>query len=98
MIICYLRLIAINYLFRLYLCHDGLLIERRTYRDALEDAGTPKHPHNTNLREDHSGESEPRYGETLPAYRADGELYLSSDLMNLKLKSDEKRKKHHYDR
>lgn len=67
-----------------HLRHDSLPVERRTYRNALEDAGTQQHPHDANLREDYSRESEPRYGETRAAYRADGAFYLSSDLMNLK--------------
>lgn len=48
---------------------------------------------------DYSGESEPRHGETLAAYRADGELHLSGHIIqSSKMKSDERRKKHHHDR
>lgn len=77
MIICYLHLIAINYLFRLYLCDDHLSVERRTHRNALEDVGTPEYPDDADIRQDHGGESEPRHGETLATHRADGELHLS---------------------
>lgn len=34
-----------------YLRHDSLLVERRTYRNALEDVGTAEHPHHANLCE-----------------------------------------------
>ncbi len=81
MIICALRLIANNYLFCIYLRHDGVPVERRTHRNAVEDAGTPEHPHDANLYKDYGGKGMPRYGKTVVAYRADGELYLPSDLM-----------------
>ena len=74
-----------------HLRYDNLPVERRTYRNALEDVGTPEHPHDANLCEDYGGESEPRHGETRAAYRADGKLYLSSDLMNLKKQNTMKR-------
>lgn len=51
-----------------YLRDDGVPVERRAHRNALEDAGTPQHPHDANLRQDHGGKGEPRYGKTLAAY------------------------------
>lgn len=82
MIIYALRLIANNYLFCIYLRDDDLPVERRTHRNALEDAGTPEHPHDADLRQDYNGESKPGYGETLEANRAAVELYLPVYLIN----------------
>lgn len=75
------------------------VVERRAYRNALENVGAPEHPHDANLRGDHSGESEPRHGETLAAHRTDGELHLSGHIIrSSKMTSDERRKRHHQDR
>lgn len=85
MIICALRLIANNYLFCIYFRNDRMPVERRAHRNSVQNVGTPQHPHDTNLRQNHSGESEPRYGKTVAAYRANGEFYLSNYLkMNVR--------------
>lgn len=59
------------------LCYNHLPVERRTYRDALEDVGIPEHSHNADLRKSYGGKNELQHGETLAAYRTTGELRLS---------------------
>ena len=78
--------------------HDRTSVARRTHRNREPPIGAHEHQDHADIRQNHRPEDKPRHGNLVAQAGGDGEEYLPSHLVTLKLHTDERRKEHHHDR